>query len=76
MSDVRDYKVATMSPEFDFSKGVRGKFFKPDAELRLPVFLDQDIQRYLVQRSPGKRASREYTVDLLKRDIAMKKSVK
>ncbi len=66
-----------MKPQIDFSEGVRGKFFKPDAELRLPVHLDQDVQRHLVRRSPDKGASLEYTVDdLLKREIAMKKSVK
>jgi len=27
-----------MKPEYDFSKGERGKFFRPNAELRLPIF--------------------------------------
>ena len=34
-----------MKPEYDFSSGGRGKFFKQDAELRLPVYLDSDVQR-------------------------------
>ena len=33
-----------MEPEYDFSKGERGKFFRPGADLRLPVYLDPDIQ--------------------------------
>ena len=36
-----------MKPEYDFSKGVRGKFFRSDAELRLPIYLNPDIQAYL-----------------------------
>ena len=28
-----------MKPEYDFSKGERGKFFRPNAELRLPIYL-------------------------------------
>lgn len=32
----------TMKKEYDFSKGVRGKFFHPDAETRLPVYLEPD----------------------------------
>lgn len=40
-----------MKPEYDFSKGVRGKFFKANAELRLPIYLDSDIQQYLTARA-------------------------
>ena len=40
-----------MKPEYDFSSGVRGKFFKQDSELRLPVYLDSDVQRYLAERA-------------------------
>jgi len=29
--------------EYDFSKGERGKFYRPGAELRIPVYLDRDI---------------------------------
>jgi hypothetical protein len=31
--------------EYDFSKGERGKFFRADAELSLPVYLDPDVAR-------------------------------
>lgn len=30
-----------MKDEYDFSKGVRGQFFRPDARLNIPVYLDQ-----------------------------------
>ena len=33
-----------MKTEYDFNKGERGKFFRPDAELRLPIYLDSDVQ--------------------------------
>ena len=29
-----------MKKEYDFSKGERGKFFRPDAELRIQVYLE------------------------------------
>ena len=32
-----------MKKEYDFSKGVRGKFFRPDAELSIPVYLEPQI---------------------------------
>ena len=40
-----------MKPEYDFSKGERGKFFRPNAELRLPIYLNADIQAYLAERA-------------------------
>jgi hypothetical protein len=32
-----------MKKEYDFSKGVRGKFFRADAELNLPIYLEPKI---------------------------------
>ncbi len=36
-----------MKPASDFSKGERGKFFRSNAELRLPIYLSPDVQNYL-----------------------------
>ena len=36
-----------MKRERDFSKGKRGKFFRENAGLELPVDLDEDVQRHL-----------------------------
>lgn len=35
-----------MKKEYDFSKGQRGKFYRPDIKLNLPVYIDQDLKRY------------------------------
>jgi cytidylate kinase len=35
-----------MKKEYDFSKGVRGKFYK-GAELRLPIYLNSKLQKQL-----------------------------
>jgi hypothetical protein len=32
-----------MKKHYDFSKGGRGKFFRPDAELNIPVYLEPQI---------------------------------
>jgi hypothetical protein len=32
-----------MKKEYDFSKGERGKFFRPDAELNIPIYLEPGI---------------------------------
>jgi hypothetical protein len=34
-----------MKKEYDFSKGERGKFFRPDAELNIPVYLEPQVAK-------------------------------
>ncbi len=36
-----------MKSEYDFSKAERGKFYRKDAELRLPIYLDASVQTRL-----------------------------
>ena len=36
-----------MKREYDFSKAVRGKFYREGAELQLPIYLDAKLQRQL-----------------------------
>lgn len=38
-----------MKREYDFSKAVRGKFYRKGAELRLPIYLDAKLQSQLEQ---------------------------
>jgi len=40
-----------MNPEYDFSKGQRGKFFRPNAELSLPIYLSPDVQQFLTEHA-------------------------
>ena len=66
-----------MKPEYDFSNAVRGKFFKPAAQLRLPVYLDADVEKYLAERAATRGVSLSELVNgLLKRDIDLIESVK
>lgn len=39
----------TMKREYDFSKGVRGKFYRKGGELRLPIYLDAKLQEQVVR---------------------------
>jgi len=66
-----------MKPEYDFSKGERGKFFRPNAELRLPIYLDADVQLYLAERAAKKGIPLADMVNgLLKQEIQIIESVK
>jgi hypothetical protein len=66
-----------MKPEYDFSKGERGKFFRPGAGLRLPVYLDPDVQTYLAEHAARKGMPLGEMVNgLLKQEIQIIESVK
>ena len=59
-----------MKQRYDFSKGVRGKFYKPDATFKLPVYLDAEVEGYLAKRAQAKGVELDELVNqLLKREI-------
>ena len=61
-----------MPAEIDFSKGVRGKFYRPGMRLRLPIYLDDETQTYLVNRAQAKGVDVGTLVNqLLKKDIEL-----
>lgn len=59
-----------MKDHYDFSKGVRGKFYRPEAVFRLPVYLDEKVQSYLTAKADAKGVDlAELVNDMLKKDI-------
>jgi hypothetical protein len=38
-----------MKKEYDFSKGVRGKFYSKDAKFQIPIYLDPEIESFFTQ---------------------------
>jgi hypothetical protein len=66
-----------MKQEYDFSKGVRGKFFRQNAKLNLPVYLDDEVQNYLQERAKSKGVEVAQLVnEMLRQDIKLIKVVK
>ncbi len=65
-----------MKKEYDFSKGVRGKFYRPKARLNLPVYLDPDVQRFVEQIARSQRSDVSRVVNqLLKSDMKLAKAM-
>ena len=61
-----------MKPEYDFQEGVRGKFFRPDASLQVPVYLDPEVLQFLSAKAEKKGVELDEIVnELLKRDIGI-----
>ena len=66
-----------MREEYDFSKGERGKFFKPGTKVNLPVYLEEDVMNYFEAKAKAKGVALNVMVnDLLKKDIALIEGVK
>ena len=59
-----------MKHEYDFSKAVRGKFYRKGAVLRLPIYLDAKLQSKIehLARKKGKDVG-EMVNQLLRKDI-------
>jgi hypothetical protein len=59
--------IDEMPDEIDFSQGVRGQFYRPNAKLNLPVYLDENIQARIARMVSDKGAELSEVIDDLMR---------
>jgi len=60
-----------MKRQYDFSKAVRGKFYRKGAEIRLPIYLDAKLQQKIEQLAQKRgRGVNEVVSQLLKKEMA------
>ncbi len=52
-----------MKKEYDFSKGVRGNFFWPNARLNLPIYLADDIAEFVEEYARRKQVDAQTVVN-------------
>jgi hypothetical protein len=65
-----------MKKDYDFSKGERGKFYHPEAQLELPVYLEPDVAAFLQKVAAQKGIEVEAIVnDWIRKDIALIETV-
>ena len=61
-----------MKPHYDFSKAERGKFFRKGARVRLPIYLDGQLQKRLERIAQKKvRDVGDVVSDLLIKDVEL-----
>lgn len=66
-----------MKPEYEFKNAERGKFFRPGAVLRLPIYLEPEVQDYLAAKAQAKNIDLDDLVnDLLKQGIRIAESLR
>ncbi|MFH1730507.1 MAG: hypothetical protein ABIF82_02510 [Planctomycetota bacterium] len=65
-----------MKKEYDFSKGERGKFYRPDTKLNLPVYLDSQVRSFVEKIAENKHTDVSTVVnDLIRSDIDLAKVI-
>jgi hypothetical protein len=66
-----------MRKEYDFSKGVRGKYVVPLSQIQLPIYLEPGVQSFFVSEARRKRQDTSKLVNaLLKREMRQIKKAK
>jgi hypothetical protein len=66
-----------MKKEYDFSKGVRGKFYRGTAKLNVPIYLDEDIHQFVQEIADAKKSPVSDIVNrLLKSDMYLMETLR
>ncbi|HEY9593904.1 MAG TPA: hypothetical protein VHE79_05465 [Spirochaetia bacterium] len=66
-----------MRKEYDFSKGVRGKFYQPNARLNLPVYLDKEVLSFVLRIAEKRKTDLSSIVnELLRKDMKLADALK
>jgi len=56
-----------MKKEYDFSKGVRGKFYRPHVRMNLPIYLDKDVAEFIQKYARRKKVDAQTVVNKMLR---------
>jgi hypothetical protein len=65
-----------MKDEYDFSNAEQGKFYVPAEAIQIPIYLDDDVARYLAEKCRTAPESLQVLVnDLLRKDIEIARRV-
>jgi len=56
-----------MKKDYDFSKGVRGKFYRQNVRLNLPIYLDKDIADFVQKCAERKKVDSQTVVNAMLR---------
>jgi hypothetical protein len=61
-----------MKKEYDFSKGEKGKFYRPGIKLNIPIYLEDEVSAFVEKIASKKGIDRSTVVnELLRGDIKL-----
>ncbi|MDA8089186.1 MAG: hypothetical protein M0Z61_03025 [Nitrospiraceae bacterium] len=65
-----------MKKEYDFSKAVQGKFYRPIEKLEIPIYLDKEIKEFFSKTASGKKIGLDKIVNtILRKEMEMLKAM-
>jgi hypothetical protein len=67
-----------MKKEYDFTDAEQGKFYRPIEELDIPIYLDKDVQDFLMKyigKDEDSSSLSELVNSLVKKDIEISKKL-
>jgi len=65
-----------MKKEYDFADAEQGKFYRPEAELDLPIYLDDEVKQFFIRDIHNSDYSLSEMINLLlKKDIEISKQL-
>ncbi len=56
-----------MKKEYDFSKGIRGKFYRENIRINVPIYLDKDIAEFIEKVAKKKKLDTQTIVNTMLR---------
>jgi hypothetical protein len=66
-----------MRKEYDFSKGERGKFYRPGMKINIPIYLEGKVSTFIEEIASKKGVDRSSVVnELIRRDIKLVEAMK
>ena len=66
-----------MRTEYDFSKGEREKFYRPDAKLNMPIYLDEEVIAFIEDIANKKGPDFSFVANqLLRSNMQLAKAIK
>ncbi|MEO0442604.1 MAG: hypothetical protein AAFZ92_02545 [Pseudomonadota bacterium] len=70
MNPTQTHDDDNMPQDIDFSGGKRGKFYRPETQLQLPIHLEASVQNTLAELANAKGVDlSEFVNELLKKNI-------
>jgi hypothetical protein len=65
-----------MREEYDFSDSERGKFYRADMKLNIPIYLDEEVSAFVEKIASKKGIDRSSVVnDLIRGDIKIAEAI-
>ena len=54
-----------MKKEYDFSKAEQGKFYRPNTDLEIPVYLNKEVKTFFIKRASDKNLDLDKVINTI-----------